>query len=173
MSAVVIKRLSHRHEQILNWLLLNPHKSLGECALFFGYTQAWLSTLIHSDLFQSELRRRQGIVQVRVAESIPEKLRNLGDMCAEKMYDAIEKSNDPDFILNSFDKVMHRLGYAPKTAASEKLVQNNVTQNNVTYVVDRETLAAARARIIDAGQRSASQVVDLPVPKVLPGPADE
>lgn len=49
-----ISRLSYRHDAIMEWLIANPDKSLHECALTFGFTQAWLSTIIHSDVFRAK-----------------------------------------------------------------------------------------------------------------------
>ena len=50
-----IARLNTTHEMLMNWLVCNPEKSLRECADHFGYTQSWLSQIIHSDIFQHAL----------------------------------------------------------------------------------------------------------------------
>ena len=109
-------RISHTHESIINWLVLNPEKSLRECADYFQYTQSWISTLIHSDIFQMALRERQQSVAARVAQSIPEKLRACADVALDKLGDQIAASEDPDFILDAADRVLHRMGFAPQSA---------------------------------------------------------
>ncbi len=53
-----LQQISHRHEAIMNWLIANPDKSLGECAAFFRYTQAWITQVVHSDMFQAQYRQR-------------------------------------------------------------------------------------------------------------------
>ena len=111
-----IQRISHTHEMIINWLVLHPQLSLRECADHFGYTQPWLSQLIHSDIFQAALRARQIEVASRVAASIPEKLQAAADIALTKLGDALAKTEDPDFILDAADRTLHRMGYAPASA---------------------------------------------------------
>lgn len=140
-----VKDLSHTHEQVINWLILNPHLKLRECADHFGYTQSWLSTLIHSDAFQAQLKSRQEQVFAQVAGSIPEKLAAAADVAIEKLSEKVEKSEDPEFILDAFDKILHRAGYAP---ASAKNPGGNTVNNTLNvFQVDKATLASARDNI--------------------------
>lgn len=157
-----IQKVSHTHEMLLNWLIENPEKSLRMCADHFGYTQAWVSQIIHSDVFQAQLKLRQGEVFSRVAADIPEKLRGLADVAIEKVGEALEKSEDGEFALDVFDKTMHRLGYAPSTARNPGLPQV-VQQNN--FFIGKEDLAAMRGKMIPAAplqELTVEQVNDLP-----------
>jgi hypothetical protein len=139
-----VARLSHRHEQIINWLLENPHKQLRDCAEHFGYSQGWLSQLIHSDIFQAQLRERQDGVFVAVANDIPAKLRGLADLAIEKVSRMVEESEDPSLAVDVFDKALHRLGYAPQKQAgpAQPAAQVNVFQ------VSSADLAMARQSIV-------------------------
>lgn len=139
-----LARLSHTHEQIINWLIANPERSLRQCADHFGYTQAWLSRLIHSDLFQSKLRDRQEAVFLAVAQDIPAKLRGLADIAIERVCELVAETENPDVIVDVFDKTLHRLGYAPSSARNPgpAPVQNNV------FVVSPADLASAREIVV-------------------------
>lgn len=141
-----IVRLSNTHEMVMNWLVLNPEKSLRECADHFGYTQAWLSQLIHSDLFQQALRGKHEMIAVRIAESIPAKLGRLADIGLERLTEQLEKSEDPDFILDATDKILHRMGYAPSSArnpgGSPAQLGNSGVQQN--FFINAGDLTAAR-----------------------------
>lgn len=137
-----ILAISHRHEAILNWLLLNPHRSLRECADELGFTQAWLSSVIHSDIFQAKLKERQESVFLAVAQDIPRKLRGLADVAIEKVTRIIESSEDPDLVVDVFDKTLNRLGYAPQKGGGP----GPTTQVNM-FAVSREDLASARAAL--------------------------
>lgn len=141
-------RLSHTHEQIINWLVLNPDRSMRECADSFGYTQSWLSTLVRSDLFQAALAERQHAVALRVVQSIPQKLAAVTDIALDKLADMVQVSEDPEFILDAADKALHRMGYAPQSsrnpAGSPGQFGNagvNIQQN---FVVTASELADAR-----------------------------
>jgi len=139
-----IARLSHTHEQIINWLIENPELSLRQCADYFGYTQSWLSRLIHSDLFQNKLRDRQDAVFVSVAQDIPAKLRSLADISIERVCELVATTESPDVMVDVFDKTMHRLGYAPSSVRNPgpAPVQNNV------FVVSAADLASAREVVV-------------------------
>ena len=134
--------LSHRHEMLLNWLVVNTDKSLRECADHFGWTQSWLSSIIHSDLFQASLKERQLDIAARVAGSIPEKLRRAADIGVEKLTEQLEKSEDPEFILDATDKILHRMGYAPQSARNP--AGSPVNQQN-NFFIGADDLRAAQA----------------------------
>ncbi len=115
-TGVQVARLSHKHEMVLNWMLLNADRSLRECADHFGFSQAWLSSLIHSDLFQLTLKGRQESIALRIAEDLPAKLRTLADVAVEKLTTFVSQSEDPEYVLDAADKVLHRMGFAPSSA---------------------------------------------------------
>lgn len=143
-----IQSLNHTHEAILNWLILNPDKSLRECADKMGFTQPWLSTVIHSDIFQMALRERQQNVANRVAASIPERLQAVADIALDKLGGMVADSEDPDFVLDAADKVLHRMGYAPASArnpAGSPAQGQAILQQNNTFILGQGDLAEARA----------------------------
>lgn len=142
-----IQRISHTHDQIMNWLIANPGVSLRECADYFGYTQGWLSQIIHSDVFQAKLKERQTDVFIRVADDIPSKLSALADVAIGKVQEALERSDNGRFAVDVFDKAMHRLGYAPNSARNPG-PQAVMQQNN--YFISRDDLAIARQSMIPA-----------------------
>ena len=139
-----IARLSPSHEMVMNWIICNPDRNLRECADHFGYTQSWLSCIIHSDIFQHELARRQETVRAAITQSIPEKLRRAGDIAVEKLTSQLEQTEDPEFILSAADKILHRLGYAPQSSrAPQGGAGISVSQTNV-YMASQADLASAR-----------------------------
>lgn len=151
-----IARLSHKHEQLLNWLVLNPDRSLRECADTFGFSQSWLSQVIHSDLFQHALKEKQLAIGVRVADSIPQKLRRAADLALEKLTVKLEDTEDPEYILDATDKILHRMGYAPQSArnpAGGPGLGAPAQQNN--FFISSGDLQEARALM---------QSVSVPVP---------
>ena len=140
-----IVKLSTTHEMLMNWLVLNPEKSLRECADHFGYTQSWVSQIIHSDIFQHALAEKHEKIATRVAESIPAKLARAADIAIEKLTEHLEKTEDPEFILSASDKILHRMGFAPQSArapAGSPGAGHLNQQNN--FFIQAGDLAAAR-----------------------------
>lgn len=145
MAETQIQSISHMHDQIMNWLIANPEKLLRDCARHFNITQAWLSIVIHSDVFQAKFRERQDYVFRAVAADVPEKLRAAASMVTDQLMEQLENNRDKDYTLDAFDKILHRAGYAPASARNGGGPGMNVQVNN--YTVDKALLAEARARI--------------------------
>lgn len=166
-------KLSHTHEMLMNWLLCNPDKSLRECADNFGYTQSWVSSIIHSDIFQHELARRQQGIAVKIADSIPQKLRRAGDIAVEKLTTVLEQTEDPEFILDATDRILHRLGYAPQSSRAPQGGAGMILNQTNVYTASSDDLASARELMQRVGQTQspAPEPIEgelLPLPEDLP-----
>lgn len=159
-----ILSLSHVHESIMNWMIANPEKPLKMCAAHFGYTRAWLSTIIHSDLFQARLREKQEAVFSGIKEDLQTKLGALADVGVEKLSEKLEDSDDPKFIMEATKLALEKLGFGNKTNAGAPGTQNAQQINNV-FVASQADLEAARERMRAVGTVSSQQ---LPAPE----PAD-
>lgn len=156
---VQVLRLSHTHEAIMNWMLVNPGCSLRECADHFQITQSWLSSLIHSDIFQAQLAERQEGIRVRIADSIPQKLRVAADLGLDKLTRVIEETEDAELILDATDKLLHRLGYAPqKTVAPPPFGGSGNTQNN--FFVTAGELEKARELMGRVGEANPAATIE-------------
>ena len=140
-----IKQVNHTHEAIMLWLLQNPEKSLRQCADHFGYTQPWLSTVIHSDAFKSRFREMQNGVASRVMDDVPARMQRIADIALDKLADIVAGTEDAKFLLETSDTILHRMGYAP---SSKQAPQDQApTAINNTFYVTPEVLKSARANI--------------------------
>jgi len=137
-----IARVSYTHEAIADWLLANPDKKLKECADQFGYTQAWLSTVIHSDAFQVYFSQRRAALNQIIHHGISAKLQDTTQKALDILNTRLDEPEDleSEFILDVADKLLHRQGYAPGKVS---LIQNNITAP-VPGAVDMQTLSRAR-----------------------------
>jgi len=153
-----IQKISHKHSMIMNWMVLNPDKPLRQCADHFGVSQAWLSTVIHSDVFQAEFQEKLQNIHNHCAMSIPEKLKVVADIALDRLAEKIADSEDPEYILDAADKALHRMGYAPASArngfgANQGGLQ--VNQQNV-FLLSQDDLDAARNVMKAQGQFKAA-----------------
>lgn len=138
--------ISHVHEAIMNWMIANPQRSLKECAAEFGYTQSWISTIIHSNLFQARLKEKQEQVFSGMATNINEKLVAGANMGLEKLVDHLETSADPKFIKETTTMMLDKLGFGAALKTGNSVVNNAPVQNNF-YMASPADLAQARGRI--------------------------
>lgn len=162
-----IKKVTPTHEAMMDWMLLNPGATLAQMGAYFGYSPAWLSQVINSDLFQALYREKRGEIDARVAMDIPAKMRGLASVALDKLVTHVEKSEQPEFLLETADKVLHRLGYAPSKGPSVSASgpTTNIQQN--VYIADSSALAAAREKMAQLG---ASVMPALPVDVTIPLP---
>ena len=135
------------HEAFADYMLINPGCTLREMAAVFGYSIAWICTVINQDMFKAYFAERRGDINASIAEDLPTKLAAAAHLATERLIEVLEKSDDADTLIDAFDKVLHRYGYAPnaKGGAQSTTVMNQ--QNNVFYL-NREELASARSQLL-------------------------
>jgi hypothetical protein len=144
-----LAKLSPTHEAIMDWILLNPGATLAECANVFRYTPQGIGYIVNSDCFRAKLRERRDTVELLIAADIPSKLGVLGALAVERTTDVLNKTNDPDLIVDIFDKTLHKLGYAPtKGPGTSVIINNQPTQ----FTASIEDIAQAQAIMLQAGK---------------------
>lgn len=138
------------HEAFADYMLINPGATLRELSGYFGYSVAWCCTVMNTDMFKAYLAERRKEINIQVAEDLPAKLVAAGHLATERIIEVIEKTDDPDLLVDAFDKVMHRLGYAPKATAPVGSPVN--VQNNNVFFLSKDEHAAVREKLIQAHQ---------------------
>jgi hypothetical protein len=162
-SVAVIQEMRPTHDGVLDLVLANPHMTLRELSARTGYSIGWLSQLMRSDCFRAAYDGRRNDVESECMLAITERLEGIAHLALDKMQEALTKSNDPDFVLDAFDKVMHRAGYAPKAKEAAPGTVN-IQQNN--YVASKEELAQLRGTIVQG------TLIPSPEPAALPNAAE-
>jgi hypothetical protein len=133
---------------------------LRELSAHFQMTPAWISTIINSDAFQTQLALRKDQCFTEVTMDLRAKMEGVADAAVEKLGVVLENVQDPKMVLDIADKTLHRLGYAPQRGGpSAPTVQSN-TQVNLYGSVDATTLATARGLM-----KAKPEVEVLPAPE--------
>ncbi len=165
-----IQTLNHRHEQIINWLLANPDKTLGDCAKFFNYTQAWLSQVIHSDMFQMEYQARARELGGLVVHTLNNELTALASEAIQASRERIRTGGASErFIADTTKNVLERLGYGSPKVGNEK-VQVNVLVSGAEIMAARQR-ATAHVEMLRGASPTTAQMtaqVDSPDPGKAP-----
>lgn len=136
-----LKNISVRHDQIMDWLIANPTQPLSACAAHFQLTQPWLSTIIHSDLFQAKLTERKDEVFGEVCISVKDRITALAHDSLRRLQERVNVEDNVPVLVDASDLALKALGFGPRQAAA----QGGTTVN--VYGVDRGILAEARARM--------------------------
>lgn len=151
-KAKVLKRgVGAIHEAFADYLLMNPQCTYKEMGAYFGYTGSWVCTVVNSDMFKAYFaERRKGIV-VQIAQDLPARLAAAASLATEKVIGVLEKTEDPDTIIDAFDKILHRHGFAPNAKGGQQPGPQIGQQTNIFYL-QKDDLAAARQQFIKAHQ---------------------
>lgn len=134
------------------WILENPGGTLNEMSAFFGYSPSWLSQVINSDAFKHYMMERMRDVQATITMSIPQRMEALAQLAIDKLEGVLQKTTDPEIIESSFDKVMHRYGYAPNAKNAVNQSAAVVNQQNNVYFLDKETFQRLQGNLVEAHQ---------------------
>lgn len=145
-----IKRVGVKHEAILNFLLANPLVKMGDAAEHFKVSRAWLSLIVHSDVFQRKLRERQDIHFDHSILPAMEKVQLVADLALDRMLECLPYESDVGKLNLVADRALSRLGYGTDSGGG--------TQVNVQVNVDRSLLERAREKIGGGVMRPALEV---------------
>ena len=142
-QSIQIKSVRPWHEQIVDYMLQNPHLTQGQCALFFNKTEAWLSSVINSDLFREYKSRRFSDHHENVSHSVIERVSGLAGLSLEVLHERIEKEKEDiplGIVLDSATLMLKSMGFGPKAAPAQAPATINVNLNGAPA----EVLAQAR-----------------------------
>ena len=151
------------HEAFADYILINPGCTLRQVGAHFGYSPAWICTVMNSDMFKAYFVKRRAEVSAMVAEDLPTKLQAAGHLATERIMEVLSTSSDPDTLIDAFDKVLNRCGYAPNAKGGQQGGQQAAVINNVFYL-NKGELADARQKLLAAhAAPAAPAVVDMVV----------
>jgi hypothetical protein len=143
-------RLNYRYEGIIDFMLANPEMKRGEIAEELGYTQAWFSSLTHSDAFINRYAERRQELEEELMGRHVARLHTLAEKSAKRVEEALEPDDerevDPRFALDVHSKVLSNLGFGPKPNGGQGGTGPS-TVNTTVNVVTQEKLSEARRRV--------------------------
>ena len=146
MAEVQVKRVSVKHDAILDYMLTNPAAKLGEVARHFCVSQPWLSVVIHSDVFQARLKEKNADLFHGTIVPLREQLMGVARVGVEKLGEVMENASpvtEKQFIADTTSQILANLGYNNKGPTAPAAAPTNVN----VMVVDRDALAEAREKM--------------------------
>jgi hypothetical protein len=165
-----LKSLSHTHQAIMDYLMANPTVALGDVAKEFGYTQPWLSQIIHSDAFQVMLKEKQGMAFHHTVMTLKEKIHVVAHQTMDKMAELVKDTQDLRTVKDVAEGMLDRLGYGAKPVAAPGGMNLTINQQNNVHMTNSNAAEIAAARAILQARTSALgvQVDGVSVPLALP-----
>lgn len=150
--AILRRGLSPTHELMAEWQLLNPGGTLKQMGEFFGYSVSWLSQVTNTDMYRAYIAERMGGIKAYSNMSIPEKMSRLADKAIERVAEVLDTEREPKVIVDAFDKVMHRYGYAPnaRNALQPSGPKPAPGQQNNVFFLSQEDFKRVQGKLISS-----------------------
>lgn len=87
-----LQRVSYTHKAMIDLILEHPDWTQNQLAAHFGYTPGWISNVLASDAFQSEMAaRREEVVDPRLRATIEERFRALVILSLDVLHKKLEQ----------------------------------------------------------------------------------
>lgn len=138
----------------MDWLMAHPELDMGACAKEFGITQGWLSQIVHSDVFQEQLRLKQGVAFHHSVLPIREKMLATAHKALDQLETNLPLEKDPSTLADISSTLLDRLGFSPKAPAG-----GNTTNVQVNNYVQAQKDEVQRARDLYGSAPANMQVI--------------
>lgn len=147
MSSVQLKNGCRAwHEELLEFLLVNPRASLQEISVYFNATPSWISIVRNSDAFKELYAQRRQEHFDRVSITVSDRVTALADVTIDALTVKMEKHIQADTatieqLKEVGDMALKALGFGAKQNNNIHISAPTNTQN---VFVDKATLERAR-----------------------------
>jgi hypothetical protein len=119
-----IAKVSYTHDAMVDYILQKPQASQEELALYFGYGQPWISTIVNSDSFKARLAERKSEL---VDPIIRQELESRFEILAHQSLDVIQKkllaTQSADLATKALELTTKALGFGARDRSVA--IQNN------------------------------------------------
>lgn len=161
MSA--IQKVSYTHEAMIDLLVAHPGISQGELASHFGYTPAWISTIMSSDAFKEQLAaRREELVDPILRVTMEDRFNAVVTRSLEVLQEKLEQPHNavPDqLVLQAAAlgaRALGKGGFGGSGAAVQVNVQVNAEERLARVAgrlssLVRERRGEGNAEIVEVG----------------------
>lgn len=137
---VSIAKVSYTHTDMIDFIIANPHVSQKQLAARYGYTQAWVCTIIGSDAFQTQLAaRREEIVGPELRATVEERIKGLTILSITRLGEELSKPvvaplialRAAEFGAKALGLGGHRVPEAPPTDGLARLAERLLSLNQI------------------------------------------
>lgn len=142
MAEVQIKKVGWWHERLADWLIANPQSKLGDAALFFDCSRAWISIVKNSDAFKAYFAERSQLASDATLVDIKARMTAVAELGLEILQEKLETSGSVlpmEEVRETTALALKGLGYTASSRSAPPSVSTSVA-----VVVDAELLARAR-----------------------------
>ena len=133
-----LQKLNHRHEHIVEWLVVNGDKTLTQCAAAFGYTIPWISQMVNSDLFQVKYKEMCEERKVAAVHTVSAKMNSAVSLALDKTIEKLGPDGEctEQFLQGATNGLLDRLGYGVKEISVQQHQHLHLTSEDLIRAKD-------------------------------------
>ena len=171
-SRTQLKKVHYTHDALIDAIIANPEIRQRELAEIFGFTEAWISTVVCSDSFQARLAvRRNDLVGSSLLLNFNERMKRMALKSLDRLESELDKKMACDVNVALEGLKIAAKGFGFGNAAQVNLNQNQTTQQN--FVVQLPGKAASAREWAEAygakeGGLQATTPTSIAVPPLPP-----
>ena len=95
-----LEKVRYSHVDMIDFIIANPWASQNEIAARYGYTPGWVSNVLASDAFQSQMAaRREEIVDPAMKATLEERFRAMAIRSLDRLMERLEKPAVSDQVI--------------------------------------------------------------------------
>lgn len=142
-QVATIAKVNPVHRRLADWLIARGGATKGwnkAASIEFNYTQAWISTIYHSDAFQDYYRQLADTHSTALAVGLADKINGLAGQAIDELGRRLEEAPESmlaSTVIEIAELALKRTGLGPQSTL-------NVQQLNV---VSPDVLAESRAKM--------------------------
>lgn len=143
MAAVQPKKWNWWYDRIIDWMILNPDRTKGDCARELNCSESWLSIITNSDMFKDAWAVRSKEASGAALLGVHEKGLAAAELALNALNKRLEVQADVlpiTTLLEITDVTMKRFGYQADKKGPGPVTQNNYFMGEVS----QQELADAR-----------------------------
>lgn len=172
-SQTKLKKVRYTHDALIDAIIMNPEIRQRELAELFGFTEAWISTVVCSDSFQARLAvRRNDLVGHSMLLNFNERMKRMALKSLDRIEGELDKKMNCDVGIALEGLKIAAKGFGFGNGAQVQLTQSNTQQNFVVQLPGKAASAREWAEAYGATEggllanTAASQAVP-PMPPAI------
>lgn len=171
MSAKPPQKFNRRHQTLLMAVLLWPDKTQREISKMVGMTEAWVSTVLNSDMFREQLARVEGEFSGALLCSMREKAQAVMSMGMDRLMERMALGADKTEVIAGVVDKMNSIAQPSAAPVPANHLHVNISANDLAAAREamRTVRAAAEPLIQHEAPRRHTPVLSYGLPEVVGG----
>lgn len=151
VPVVRLEKLRYSHDAMVDLLIANPGIHQNAIAARFGYTPAWVSTIMASDAFKTRLAtRREQLVDPSILASIEERFSALAEKSLAVLQEKLAQPQvSDDLALKALALGAKALGIGGNASAKTVVINSNERLDNLAKRLTGLLTTAKTGEVVD------------------------